>query len=119
MNYSPDGFNALQEALERRGGALLPDICTPQDVRRTKKQGYTKDKTEKATTCGCNNLSMFVIPYKGEPKVNRPHFVTACAVCDAIGAWPIVCEDVYEADPDMDPMLDEYDELDEDEANGG
>jgi hypothetical protein len=117
MNYSPDGFAALHEAIERAGGALLPDTCESQNVEFTTKEGYIRNKIDKKITCGCGNLSKFVIPYEGEPKAKRAHFVNVCAVCDSIGAWPNFSEAVYAADPDMDPMQDERDdEGDEDDG---
>jgi hypothetical protein len=118
MNYSPDGFQALHESVEHHGGALLPDPCEPQDVVRTVKEGYIRNKTDRKTTCGCGNLSKFVIPYVGEEGDKRAHFCNACAVCDAIGAWPLFVEDVIAADPDMDPMLDERDDAEGEDEDG-
>jgi hypothetical protein len=112
--YSPDALAALQESVEHQGGALLPDPCLKQDVRRTTAQGYIHNKTEKKSTCGCGNTVRFVFPYDGED--DKAHLITVCAVCDAAGAMPRFCADVYEADPDMDIMLDErIDEEQEDE----
>lgn len=89
MKYDPDEFNALFGAVEQQGGALLPDACTPQDVTYTKPQ-YAVASVYEAGTCGCRNKSMFVSPYDKGPETTSPGagFVTACAVCDAMGAWP-------------------------------
>lgn len=103
MNYSPDGFNALHLEVDRQGGALLPDVCSPQSIEFRIKDGYIKNDKQKRVTCGCGNLSRFVLPYKGEDKDKKASFVTFCAVCDSGGAWPRTCKAVYEADPGADP----------------
>lgn len=112
MNYSPDAFTALHQSAERHGGALLDDPCLSEDVERTTKQGYIRNKIDRKTTCGCGHNSRFVLPYEGEEDDKRARFVTACAVCDAVGAWPKFCKDVYAADPGMDPLLDDQEEED-------
>lgn len=111
MNYSPDAFEALQEEIEGRGGALLPELCTPQDFKATvppyKRKGFAAE-----ATCGCKNESMFVMPYIREG--GQQGFMRACAVCDSVGAWPDYIYHVLTADPDADlPSLYDDDEDDE------
>lgn len=111
MNYSPDAFEALQAEIEGRGGALLPELCTPQDFKASvppyKRKGFAAE-----ATCGCKNESMFVMPYDTED--NKAKFMRACAVCDSIGAWPEYIYSVLNADPDADlPRL--YDDEDEED----
>lgn len=119
MNYSAPAFSALHREIDRQGGAMLPDLCSPQDVTYSTKGGYVRNETQKGVTCGCGNLSRFVLPYEAEPNKplsqGKPSFVTFCAVCDSGGAWPRTCEAVYAADPDMDIMLDEHEDLEEDD----
>jgi hypothetical protein len=85
MNYSIDEFNAVAEEVEKQGGALLNEKCVAKDIIYTAPP-YVKASTNFLVTCGCSNVSRFAIEYNGDD--SKTHLVTACAICDGLGAWP-------------------------------
>lgn len=104
MDYPPDAFDALLTAVTQGGGALLPDPCTKQDIRY-EGAAYTPSLQERVT-CGCGHLARMMTRYapENDQAPTGSGFVTACAVCDSIGAWPKFCEAVYAVDPTLSPM---------------
>lgn len=121
MIYSPEGYNALVQEIENQSGAMLPDACLPQDaVYEDPPYTHPKGRIKKAT-CGCGNdntrfVNVYDTPDNDYGKSMRRRgggFVTACAVCDNMGAWPRFEDAVYAADPDMDPCLDDDDDVGE------
>lgn len=112
MDYGPEAFAALWDEVEHQSGALLPDACLPQDADYTDPPYIKNTGVQKGITCGCGNDSRFVSLYEVEPGTKKEMasarkrgsgYVTACAVCDSMGAWPRYEEAVYAADPDLDP----------------
>jgi hypothetical protein len=85
MKYERTEYEALYAEVEKQGGALTPDRCTPQDIIYTVPPYAKANRVNEATT-GCGFCSIFVSEYDGEKK--KPGFVRACAVCDSMGAWP-------------------------------
>lgn len=84
MRYGPNEWVALQAEVESQGGAVLPDACKP-DLIKELSVGHNK-----AHTCGCGHNARVVSVYECEKEQRERGggFVTACAVCDDIGAWP-------------------------------
>lgn len=96
MEYGPNEWTGLVAEVERQGGALLPDECRSELIPELSVHH------NKAETCGCDNQSKLVSIYEpcdfkkttgGGPTANDQikrgsGFVTACAVCDDMGAWP-------------------------------
>lgn len=103
MRYTPDEFQALEDEINSQGGALLPDICTEDDVVFTCPP-YKRNKTERRRTCGCGNLSRFVMEY--DPGDDKSQFITACAVCDNMGSWPRLAIALSNAPEDDDEVED-------------
>jgi hypothetical protein len=105
-SYTPDEVLELAPAIERMGGALLPEKC---EGRFT---GFKIPGTEKhaaVRTCNCQNQSMYVLPYEPtdpEGKTTTTEFrargagyTRACLHCDLIGHWPNF-ENVLEREDD-------------------
>lgn len=95
ISYTPDEVLELAPAIERMGGALLPEKCEGRLAQ------YKVPETEKTTnikTCHCNNQSLYVMPYEpsdAEGKTTDPEFrargagyARVCLHCDLIGHWP-------------------------------
>jgi hypothetical protein len=88
--YSPDEWAKLQMEIEKKGGAILPEVCTGEPL---KFDGKHKTNTE---TCFCSNQSMVVLmydPFVEEGKLETASqrgagFARVCLVCDAVGQWP-------------------------------
>lgn len=110
--YTPDEVLELAPAIERMGGALLPETCEGNFAV------YSIPNSTKSTrvkTCHCDNQSLYVMPYEptdSKQKVSEREFrsrgagyARACLHCDMIGHWPNF-ENVIERD-------DEFEEDDE------
>ena len=82
------------------GGARLPDPCAPQDVTIPVPEAYKgRGRAQKATTCGCGDKAIFVMPYdRPEPfpdgAAMEAAFVRVCAYCDGMDLMPRVQEAV-------------------------
>lgn len=91
MIEDPDEFHdflmAFDLEVERQGGARLPDPCAPQQVTINYKKTHPDGRPQKATTCGCGDEAVFVVPYEHETK-NEPAYVRFCAYCDGADMWP-------------------------------
>lgn len=81
MNYTPDQFFALSEAIADDGGLHLDEMCKARQYTFT-----GGDKIKPAMLPGCGNLSIFDIPYEGED--GKPHHAKLCAVCDNVALMP-------------------------------
>lgn len=79
MNYSPEQFFELIEAIEAEGGVLTEDICSARRYDMTGKEG------KPFSLRGCNNTSVFLLPYDLGDTLGE---VRLCAVCDDLGATP-------------------------------
>lgn len=115
-----EAFEALLTEVEQQGGALLPDEHMPEDVKFRKDQGYIHNRTMKNMTCGCGQQAKMAIPYETESEALQSGgglgagIVPACAVCDSVGHWPRFCEEVYAADPGLEPDDTPYDQEEDD-----
>lgn len=105
MDYRLDAFEGLIKEVEFQGGALLPERCLPESVDY-KQEGRTE--VPDTFTCGCGNFSRVVSPYAGEGE--NGNFITACAVCDNVGAWPRYEEAVKEFETDYWDAIKETEE---------
>lgn len=88
MDYSYEQFAALAAEVEAQCGSHLPDECVPVTLEY-KVPG--SERVDEVNTCHCGNESIFVTVYEPETSEARAlgsGFVRACAVCDAMGAWP-------------------------------
>lgn len=94
MIYKVATWELLAEEVEHQGGMILPEKCLPEDVEFKPPQKNIPG----SHTCGCNNFTRVVSPYAQEDE-DHGGFVTACAVCDNVGAWPRYEEVVKELDP--------------------
>lgn len=92
MKYLVDTLIGLIEEVESQGGALLDDLCVRREVDYSDRPHTMLDdrgRPVKTHTQGCNNETRFVTIYDpGENVQSGAGFVTACAVCDSMGAWP-------------------------------
>lgn len=95
MSYTSDEILELAPAIERLGGALLPETC---EGRFASYKVPGSEKTTNVKTCNCKNQSMYVMPYEptdakgktsGEEFRQRgAGFARTCLHCDLIGHWP-------------------------------
>lgn len=79
MNYSPEQFFELVEAVEAEGGSLTEDLCV------ARKYNMTGDEGKPVVLEGCGNTSIFRFPYDLGDTLGE---VQLCAVCDDLGATP-------------------------------
>lgn len=94
-SYTPDEILELAPAIERMGGALLPEKC---EGRFVPYQVPGTDKSNNIKTCHCQNNAMYVLPYeptdaKGtttskEFRARGAGYARACVHCDLVGHWP-------------------------------
>lgn len=91
MIYRVATLDVLIEEVEAQGGAVLAEKCLPEAIEFKPPQREIED----SYTCGCGNFTRFASPYETESESGN--FVTACAVCDNVGAWPRF-EDVVKDD---------------------
>ena len=95
MSYTPDEILQLAPAIERMGGALLPEKCEGRFAT------YAIPGSKKSTpvkTCHCGQQLMYVMPYspedsKGETdeadfRERGAGFARVCLNCDLMGSWP-------------------------------
>lgn len=116
MDYPPDAFDALVAEVEQQGGALLPEEHLSLDVRYTVPP-YARASIQRKATCGCRHQALLVSTYSPDPEIRQggSGFVTACAVCDSVGAWPRYCDAVYDVDPELNPSFDDDEDDDEED----
>lgn len=113
MNYSPDEFLQLMEAVEAQGGAHSSEPCKPRNykLRMPKPGNATVRVWKNFTTTGCGAEARFVVPYdptqpvsikhKGQTSTDEPTeselaamvdrgagMAAVCAVDDSLGLWP-------------------------------
>ena len=101
MDYSPDEFTALRAAIERAGGAILPEKCEGTFAVFPVPNGT---RTTRTKTCHCKNNSMVVLPYEpgeddeecADMRERGAGFVRVCAVCDSVGRWPPFFAEIIE-----------------------
>src|SRR4051794_27103447 len=92
QEYTPKEWDKLQSAVEKSGGALLPDPCEGQTLSYPKAGG----EPSLARTCECGRQSMMVVIY--EPDTSQVEarkmrergggFARVCGYCDFVGGWP-------------------------------
>lgn len=105
MDYRIETFNELVKEVEGQGGAILAEKCLPEEVIYEEGRHAVPD----SYTCGCNNFSRLTSPYESEG--DKVGFVTACAVCDNVGAWPRYEDVVKSSDSTYwDEMLEDEDD---------
>ena len=87
MDYEPEQFLKLIEAVEEQAGAVLPDACEPKrfQLNQPKKDGSENIVT--LATQGCGKHARFMIQYSPTNSA-EPKFITLCAYCDNVGAMP-------------------------------
>lgn len=137
LNYHPDVLDTLIQEVEIQRGALLPDPCTPIKFKAPKKIG---GPLKPAETQACGNDTLLVSVYdpgatvqyevegetvvhsvdkkEAQAMIKRGHgFITACAVCDNMGAWPRYKDAVDTAWDELpeDAFVEDYEEGDYDE----
>lgn len=80
MNYSPEQFFRLSQAIIAAGGLHLDLMC------KSRSYTFSGDKAKDVHLPGCGNMSLFEIPYEGED--GQPAPIKLCAVCDDVGLQP-------------------------------
>jgi hypothetical protein len=95
LSYTPDEILQLAPAIERMGGALLPEKC---EGRFATYSVPGSKKTPSVKTCNCKQRSMYVMPYspvdsKGETsdadfRARGAGYARTCVHCDLMGSWP-------------------------------
>lgn len=96
MQYHPDDFLRLVEAVEDTGGTLLPDICNPRQFKLRLPSPETGEyEWTDLYTSGCMREARFALPYNvpqskqgAKMKERAAGIVTVCAVDDDMGKWP-------------------------------
>lgn len=93
MNYHPEDFLDLMEAVEEDGGLALPEPCTPRKYTLSIPDEQTGKRTHKDYfTTGCENTSRYLIPYQlpedGDSAVAEKGNLIVCLVDDNVGSWP-------------------------------
>lgn len=110
MNFHPEDFQALSEAIEKEGGIALKEACEPKEFKLKVPDFRGHKVTKRYYTTGCGFSAKFELPYNPglhirlredddnfvEPVVVVDHpgekgpekLVKVCAVDDAIGLWP-------------------------------
>lgn len=84
MNYTPEQFFALIEAVEEQGGELTDDLCAARTY------DFCGEKSKPVTLSGCGNTSIFEVPYEAEDEgdVGELGLLRLCGVCDDLGLTP-------------------------------
>lgn len=95
LSYSFDEILLLAPAIERMGGALLPETC---EGSLTTFPEVGSEKTRSIKTCACKQQTMYVMPYnpvdaKGETsesdfRERGGGYARTCVHCDLMGSWP-------------------------------
>jgi hypothetical protein len=80
VNYSPEQFFRVSEAIEAQGGVHIDAMC------KARRYEFSGERGKPVQLPGCGNMSLFEIPYEGEDGYPSP--VTLCAVCDDVGLQP-------------------------------
>lgn len=103
MQYHPDDFLRLMEAVEDAGGAMLAGRCMPKRFRlRVPRPGGGK-RWKDFGTAGCGQEALFEVPYelpKGDlgAKMEKRGggSLRVCAVDDDLGKWPRFSDNMEE-----------------------
>lgn len=94
MNFHPEDFLALEEEVERQGGAVLPDTCRGVGFNIMLPNERGKRVPTRKSTCRCNNKTLLAIPRlvpddpDEEVTEKDDELVILCAVCDDAGKMP-------------------------------
>lgn len=95
LSYTPDEILLLAPAIQRMGGALLPETCEGR-IAAYPVSGSKKTHGVKTTRCG--EQTMYVIPYEpvdADKKTTQEEFrargagyARVCVHDDLMGSWP-------------------------------
>lgn len=95
LSYTLDEVLAIAPAIERLGGALLPEKCVG---RLTAFKEHGSEKVKEVKTCNCNQQTMYVVPYspvdakgqtsEAEFRERGAGYARTCIHCDRMGEWP-------------------------------
>jgi hypothetical protein len=96
MQYNPDDFLRLMEAIEAIGGAHCEKPCVGTKYKIQLPNAQNVLKWNDKFTTACNQQTRFLVPYKrpGAPTEKMKEeesdrgLVTVCAVDDSMGRWP-------------------------------
>lgn len=82
MNYTKDEFFDLMAQAEEQGCVHTDEVCS--------KRVYEFDGLRRPVAIrGCNNSTLFDVPYESIVQDARPGLLEGvCAVDDAMGRWP-------------------------------
>lgn len=95
LSYTPDEVLLLAPAIERMGGALLPEKC---EGRFAVFANQESGKSTTVKTCHCGQKTMYVVPYapvdaqdktsEADFRARGAGFARTCVHCDLMGNWP-------------------------------
>lgn len=100
MEYHPDDFIALSEAVENEGGYIQPDPCQGTEFKLPMRDHANKVRKKRYRTVACGLHARMAIKYDPSEEVTIGNIVhpgepprglavaPVCAVDDAVGLWP-------------------------------